>query len=100
MRIALVGYGLIWACTGFLNYLHTYVAPYMEIKALAVIPVLTWLLPQLGSGAGLIDEVLQTGVVAYASFMPSLAQAVVLLVIMLIWERRTSGSHAEHGPTA
>jgi hypothetical protein len=76
--ITVIVYASVWAVSGFLAYVIEYVAPYLEMPLLDRLSILTYLLPQLQSGLGAVDEAIQTGGAPWYGLLPTLIQIPLL----------------------
>ncbi len=87
-RIALLAYGGLWACSGFLAYVSVYLAPNFEMPALKLAAYLNWFLPQIQSGPAAVEEYLHSGAFPWPAFWPVLAQIPPLALILINVKRK------------
>jgi len=87
---ALLVYAAIWACSEYFDHLRLYVLPYLEIKALAVLGWLTWLLPQIKSGPSLVDDYLLSHQFDLMGPLPTLLQIPLLILAFRLLDKRAA----------
>ncbi len=87
-RFAALIYAAIWAVSDYVNYLRLYILPSLEIAWLQTVGGLNWLLPQVKSAPSLIDDYLQSEILAWSDLAPTLIQLPLLLALVLWLGRR------------
>ena len=94
-KLSILIYGSLWAASGFIGYLHEYVAPNMDLGISGLVSVLYWMLPQLQNGFGILDNYLANGELQLYEFGPSMAQAVILAGGLLFFPKKHSESQTD-----
>lgn len=87
-RSLVIVYGLGWAFSSYLEHLRLYVVAYFESTIMSLVGFVWWFFPQFDSMAHHLDDYLQSGVVNWANFGPSIIQLPVLVIISFMLRAR------------
>lgn len=87
-KIAVLVYSSFWACSEFLSYLSLYILPYLEVSSLLWLKHLSWVLPQVNTGLGIIDDFLQGGDLPLSGLLPTFLQLPTLGLLYWFLENR------------
>lgn len=86
-------YGSLWAISQFTAYLNEYVAPYMELKALGLVKVVIWIIPQMQGMPNAVDNWLQGGTAPWPTLWPTVLQLIILAGITTYLDQRGKKDH-------